>query len=483
MVGQQQTFSLSSFSNLYDLIIPQDNLLRQINDVVDFSFVYDELINKYCLTNGRKAESPIKMFKYLLLKTIFDISDVDVVERSRYDMSFKYFLDMTPEEGVINPSSLTKFRKLRLQDTDLLSLLIGKTVEIAIEKEIIKSKSIIVDATHTKSRSNPFSPLEVLKERSKRLRKSIYDVDENLKELLPQKNMDNDLEHELAYCSKLIEHLSGQETLLAYPMIGEKFNVLKEALEDTFERYTVSKDQDARVGHKSKDSSFFGYKTHIAMTEERIITSAIVTSGEKGDGPLLQALIEDSIKNGLEVETVIGDGAYSGKDNLIYAKRENIKIVAKLNYTIAQGKRKDEDKFDYNKDADRFVCPAGHMAIKKAKQGKKDIKENEQVETYYFDIEKCKICPLQQGCYKAGSKTKTYSVKIITQEHQDQIEFQETEFFKDKAKHRYKIEAKNGELKNVFGYDRAISYGLAGMQMQGAMTIFAANLKRILKII
>ena len=30
------------------------------------------------------------------------------------------FLEMTPEEEVINPSSLTKFRKLRLKDTDLL---------------------------------------------------------------------------------------------------------------------------------------------------------------------------------------------------------------------------------------------------------------------------------------------------------------------------------------------------------------------------
>ncbi|WP_369683948.1 transposase [Evansella sp. LMS18] len=35
------------------------------------------------------------MFKYLLLKTIHDLSGVDIVERSKYDMSFKYFLDMT----------------------------------------------------------------------------------------------------------------------------------------------------------------------------------------------------------------------------------------------------------------------------------------------------------------------------------------------------------------------------------------------------
>ena len=53
---------------------------------------------------------------------------------------------MAPEDAVIDPSSLTKFRKLRLQDVSLLDMLIGKTVEIALEKEIIKSKSIIVDA-------------------------------------------------------------------------------------------------------------------------------------------------------------------------------------------------------------------------------------------------------------------------------------------------------------------------------------------------
>jgi len=37
--------------------------------------------------------------------------------------------------------------------------------------------------------------------------------------------------------------------------------------------------------HKSEDSSFFGYKTHIAMSDERIITAATVASGDKGDGP------------------------------------------------------------------------------------------------------------------------------------------------------------------------------------------------------
>ena len=121
------------------------------------------------------------------------------------------------------------------------------------------------------------------------------------------------------------------------------------------------------------------------------------------------------------------------------------------------------------------------MAIRKARQGKKDDGTN-QTDTYYFDVEKCKTCALKDGCYKPDAKTKSYSVSIKCDEHCEQLNFQQTDFFKEKAKHRYKIEAKNSELKNVHGYARASSYGIASMQMQGAMAIFTVNLKRILKL-
>jgi len=388
---------------------------------------------------------------------------------------------MNPEDDVIDSSSLTKFRKLRLKDTDLLNLLINKTVTIAIEKGIIRSKSIIVDATHTLSKSNPFLAIDVLRERSKFLRKTIYLFDEQFKDLMPEKNTENDLEKELAYCKELEKRIQNEPSINSIPAVKEKLNLLKEAVEDTQENITLSNDTVAKIGHKSAESSFFGYKTHLAMTEERIITAAIVTSGEKGDGPELPKLLKISQENGIDVDTIIGDGAYTGKENLKLTNEQNIKVVARLNVTIALGARKEDDKFDYNKDADRFVCPAGHMAIRKSKQGKKNVGKN-QVYTYYFDVEKCKSCPLKQGCYKEGAKTKTYSVSIKSDLHQEQIAFQETDYYKEKAKHRYKIEAKNSELKNAHGYNRAISYGITNMQMQGAIAIFAINMKRILKL-
>src|SRR5690606_34030625 len=88
-IQKQQSMTFSPFMQIYDIVVPQDNMLRKINELVDFSFVYEELKENYCHDNGRNAVDPIRMFKYLLLKTIHDLSDVDIVERSKYKERYK----------------------------------------------------------------------------------------------------------------------------------------------------------------------------------------------------------------------------------------------------------------------------------------------------------------------------------------------------------------------------------------------------------
>ena len=302
-----------------------------------------------------------------------------------------------------------------------------------------------------------------------------------MKEKFPPKSTTNELADELTYCQKVIQTVEKEETICNYRNVKEKLNYLKEIVEDYEEHLAFSKDPDARVGHKTADSSFFGYKTHIAMSEERIITAAVITTGEKSDGKYLQTLIEKSHETGMEIDTIIGDTAYSEKDNIQYANEHELQLVSKLNPILTQGPRKKEDEFEFNKDAGMYVCKAGHMAIRKARTGKKGTNNN-QSQTYYFDVEKCKVCPFKNGCYKEGAKSKTYSVTIKSTEHKEQKEFEESEYFKEKAKERYKIEAKNSELKHRHGYDVASSSGFVGMQMQGAMAIFAVNLKRIMTL-
>ncbi len=484
-LSNQLEMSFSNYIELYDLLIDKDNFWRQLNDMIDFSFVYDYLKDKYSSTMGRNAEDIIRMFKFLLLKSYYKLSDRGLVERTKTDMLFKYFLGYNPEDiKLIDPSLLTVFRRERLNDKEenLMDKLIAKTVELAIQNGLIEVKNkIITDSTHTNAMYSHISPREELIRQAKNLRKSVYKVDESMHDKMPKKREASGiLEDEIEYCEELLGLLKEDGRFEKIDNIKEQMEYLKETIEDTQIELEYSKDQDAKVGHKTADSSFFGYKTHIAETPERIITAAIITTGEKHDGKQLEKLIEKSQKNGIEVEAIIGDGAYSEKDNLEYCSKNGIKNVSKLSSIVTHGNRKNEDVFEYNKDAGMYVCKAGHMAIRKAKQGSKE--NGNQVECYYFDVEKCKHCPLKNGCYKEGAKTKTYSVSIKNEIHTTQMDYMETDEFKELYSERYKIEAKNAELKNNYGYDKATSCGKGGMTIQGATTLFLVNMKRIIKL-
>lgn len=187
MLIQNKKTSPSPFSSLYNIIVDKDHPLRKIKELIDFSFVFDELKHNYCQNNGRAAINPIEMVKYLLLKSLYSLSDTDLVKRSKVDMGIKFFLDKNPEDDVIDPSSLTKFRKQRLKDNNLLAIILNKTTQVALNKGLIKGKTLIVDSTHTISKYNFQSSLNALKEASKKLRKACYSFDETIKSKTPKK--------------------------------------------------------------------------------------------------------------------------------------------------------------------------------------------------------------------------------------------------------------------------------------------------------
>ena len=89
MISNQETLNLSPYMAIYDIVVPKDNMLRQVNELVEFSFFLEELKTKYCLDNGRNTIPPIRMIKYLLLKAMNDVSDADLV-----------VLDMATEDPV-----------------------------------------------------------------------------------------------------------------------------------------------------------------------------------------------------------------------------------------------------------------------------------------------------------------------------------------------------------------------------------------------
>ena len=492
MLGDYQQTRLSEYARIYDILIPRDHIFRRMNEEIDFSFVRKELQDKYSVGMGRSAEDPVRMFKYLMLKAMHPASDEDLVKRAYTDMSYKFFLGLNPEDDVIDPSLLSKFRRQRLQDVDLLSLLISKSVAMAIEKGIIKRKSdIIVDATHELAKSITYKPLDFLKKMAGQILKACEPFWGNdfSKDGLPTCDDQSDLVVMKGYCNSLVEFLENCG-LAQIPAVENKVGLLKEGIEDMAHLSYVAKDKDARLGSKGPGRGFFGYKAHIGMTPESIVVAAAVTSGEVGDGEFLIPLVEQAKQNGIEVESAIADAAYSSKENL-EALKEDVQVIAPVNPIITQGLRKGADTgFHYNKDADTYMCPAGELAYyayyQKPQPKKFDANgklkrsyKNAQI-NYFFNVKKCQECPLREGCYKGG-KYKTYTVTILSDTHKEQIEFEKTPEFKQKMKKRKRIEPLNAHLKNDLGMKQNISYGIESMTMQTAVAIYMSNIQKIMK--
>ncbi len=481
MLNQNSQLKLSPHSSLYDTLIPKDHFLKQVKAEIDFGYVIKILAKNYSSNRGRNSLDPVYLFKLLFLKYYYNLSDERVVERSMYDLSFKYFLDLQPEDKLIDPSTLTVFRRERIKDETTLSELFEGLLSQAVSKGLIKGKAIIVDATHTESKNISNLPIEELKMQGRQLRKSIYQEEKEISKSFPSKPDEESLENILAYSEELLTEVK------KHP-ISEKISKQVSRLEKSVSKYSESNknpqiDTDAKKGYKSKDKAFYGYKTHIAMTEERIITGIEVTDGSQSDGIYLKPLIEKSKIPGLKIEEVIGDAAYSGKSNIEYD--EDIKIIAPLNPTLYGSEQRKNSEFKYNKDADTMQCPNGNLAKSKWRD-KERVCENGSYHNarivYNFDGKLCQKCPKREGCYRSGT-TRRYTVTIPSLTHLEQMKFEQSDYFKERYKQRYMIEAKNAEIKEFHGLHKAESVGLLAMQRQSYFVAFVVNVKRMIKLI
>ena len=53
-------------------LIPEKHLLRKINQMISFDFIYD-LVAPYYSTNGRPSVDPVSMFKMLLVGYLYGV--------------------------------------------------------------------------------------------------------------------------------------------------------------------------------------------------------------------------------------------------------------------------------------------------------------------------------------------------------------------------------------------------------------------------
>ena len=89
---EQESMTISPYSELFDILIEKDDFWRVLNEMVDFGFIYDVVVKeKYSNSMGRPVENPIVKVKYILLKSKFKLSDRDLIAHTRTDMLLQIF--------------------------------------------------------------------------------------------------------------------------------------------------------------------------------------------------------------------------------------------------------------------------------------------------------------------------------------------------------------------------------------------------------
>jgi transposase len=138
-----------------DNMVPKDHLLRKIKTYIDFSFIDDLVKDLYCHDNGRPAVDPKILFKMLFLGYLFGIrSERQLVREVEVNVAYRWFLDYTLSDKVIDASTISQNRRRRFKGTDVFQQIFDNIVLQAMKHKLVGGKVVYTDSTHLKASAN-----------------------------------------------------------------------------------------------------------------------------------------------------------------------------------------------------------------------------------------------------------------------------------------------------------------------------------------
>lgn len=457
-------------SYVYENLLPCEHILLDIKEQIDFSFVEEELKDLYDNDNGRPSYPPEVLFKMLFLEFYYNLSDVEIAKQIRYNILYRYFVGLRIHDSTPDDTTLVVFRTRCGQER--FERLFDRVVQLCKEKNLLRERLKIVDATAIDADVAIPNTVNLLRQGrrviikrlsknnpQKQLELSKYQTKEHLQE----KPKPKELKKEISKTKEFISQLRGK--------YGEETDELLNWLEALYnpkrdEAKIVSFiDTDARHGVKTPKRMFSGYKAHIALDENEIITSVDTLQGHQNEGSSLKSILEKEQTKDIKSEAVTADALYDSTDNRQEIHNQDMKayIPSRKKSTKAEG-------FIYIKEQDKLICPKGQISTTKNRQEKGDF--------YNFSIASCRSCELFKQCAAICGK---HSRIFISDNHKLKLQ-DDDEFYLEAIKLRKMVERKFGEAKKWHGLDRARYRGKWRVAIQVLMTFLILNVKRIVKL-
>ena len=147
MMGRQSRQMAMLFVDIESLI-PETHLLRKIERMVSFDFIYD-LLAPYYPATGRPSVDPVSMFKMLLIGYLYGIkSERRLVEEVQLNIAYRWFCGFELDDTIPNHSTFSKTRTRKWQQSDLFQKAFYEIVKQCIDGGLIDGEAMAADGSY-----------------------------------------------------------------------------------------------------------------------------------------------------------------------------------------------------------------------------------------------------------------------------------------------------------------------------------------------
>ena len=138
-----------------DDMVPHDHLLRIIDKAIDWSFIYDLVMDKYSPDSGRPSMDPVTLIKIPLIMYLYGIRSIrQICKEIEVNVAYRWFLGLDMMDKVPHFSTLGKNYTRRFKNTDLFEQIFSHILMECYRFKLVDPTEIFVDATHVKARAN-----------------------------------------------------------------------------------------------------------------------------------------------------------------------------------------------------------------------------------------------------------------------------------------------------------------------------------------
>lgn len=429
-----------------DSLVPQDHLLRHIDRYIDFSFIRPKVEHLYCKDNGRPALDPVTLFKMLFIGYLFGIrSERRLVREIEVNVAYRWFLGLRLTDKVPDASTLSQNRRRRFRDTSVHQEIFDEVVEQAITHGLVGGRVLYTDSTHLKANANKNRFVEV-------------EVDVTPPEYWETLEQAIDEDRRAHGKKPLPEETAEPET-----------KVIKQSLTDADSGYMV---------RDGKPRGFF-YLDHRTVDGAcNIITDTWVTAGNVHDSqPYLSRLDRQCDRFNFQP---LGVGLDAGYGTAAICKgleeRSLYGVIAYRRPNKSKGlfsKR----KFEYDDEADHYLCPAGQVLIYST-TNRKGYRE------YKSDPVQCRQCEHLASCTRSKSQQKVVT-RHVWEDSKERIDANRlTEYGKKLyARRKETVERSFADAKELHGHRYARFRNLPNVREQCLLEAACQNMKKIALIL